>query len=177
MPRFESYDLIIDSDEFLSECDESEIRYAIDWLVENSYIRIKKHRMSEKFIPFHQHLLVKCWLANPPRDAAVLNEWFVKLVKSVDMIVVAGPTSVYVDTPGNEGLTGTVTLATSHSAIHFWDNISPAMAQFDIYSCKSFTLETVMDNFIPWGLIKYEWIMSDRNDGISMISKGNYENI
>lgn len=129
--------------------------------------------MSENFIPYHQHLLVKCWMTEPPKEVEVLNKWFVDLVKSVDMKVAAGPTSVYVDTPGNEGLTGTVTLYTSHSSIHIWDNIEPAMAQFDIYSCKPFTLETVMENFKPWGLVRYEWVMMDRNNGISISSQGN----
>lgn len=133
--------------------------------------------MAEKFIPYHQHLLVKCWMTEPPSEVEVLNKWFVKLVKSVDMKVVAGPTSVYVSDPGNEGLTGTVTLATSHASIHIWDDIKPSMAQFDIYSCKPFTLETVMENFKPWGLVKYEWVMMDRNNGISMSSRGDYESM
>jgi len=132
--------------------------------------------MAEKFIPYHQHLLIKCWLANPPKEVEALNNWFVKLVESVDMNIVAGPTSVYIDTPGNEGLTGTVTLATSHSSIHIWDNISPAMAQFDIYSCKPFTLERVMGNFKQWGLIEYEWVMIDRNTGISIVTQGTWKN-
>lgn len=69
--------------------------------------------MTEEFVPYHQHLLIKCWITNPPREVKPLNEWFINLVHTVGMNVVAGPTSVYVDYPGNEGLTGTVTLATS----------------------------------------------------------------
>jgi len=132
--------------------------------------------MAENFIPYHQHLLVKCWLANPPKEVDVVNKWFVKLVESVDMNVVAGPTSVYINTPGNEGLTGTITLATSHSSIHIWDDINPTLAQFDLYSCKPFTLETVMSNFMDWGLLEYEWVMIDRNTGISIISQGTWKN-
>jgi len=132
--------------------------------------------MVEKFIPYHQHLLVKCWLANPPKEVESLNNWFKKLVDSVDMNVVAGPTSVYINTPGNEGLTGTVTLATSHSSIHIWDDINPAMAQFDLYSCKFFTLESVMDNFREWGILEYEWVMIDRNTDISIVGQGSWKN-
>jgi S-adenosylmethionine/arginine decarboxylase-like enzyme len=91
------------------------------------------------------------------------------------MKVVAGPTSVYVNEPGNEGITGTVTLATSHSSIHVWDGQDPAMFQFDIYSCKCFSLEQVMECFKPWGLIKAEWIMIDRNNNPSIISEGVWE--
>ena len=128
----------------------------------------------EKFNPYHQHLLVKCWVTNPPKEEEVLNKWFINLVETVGMKVVAGPTSVYVSDPGNEGLTGTVTLATSHASIHIWDNLELPMIQFDIYSCKCFTLEQVMDCFEPFGLVRSEWIMIDRNDKPTIISEGSW---
>jgi len=131
--------------------------------------------MQEKFVPYHQHLLLKCLVKNPPKKVEVLNDWFVNLVETVGMKVVAGPTSVYVSEPGNEGLTGTVTLATSHASIHIWDSIEIPMLQFDIYSCKCFTLEQVMECFKPWDLIKAEWVMIDRNDKPSIISEGVWE--
>lgn len=131
--------------------------------------------MQDLFVPYHQHLLVKCWVKNPPKKEKELNNWFINLVETVGMKVVAGPTSVYVSDPGNEGLTGTVTLATSHASIHIWDNIEVPMLQFDIYSCKCFTLEQVMECFSPWQLIKAEWVMIDRNDKPTVISEGVWE--
>ena len=124
------------------------------------------------FVPYHQHLLVKCYAKNPPREVGYLNKWFIDLVDSVGMNVVAGPTSVYVNDPGNEGLTGTITLATSHSSIHIWDSLETPMFQFDIYSWKLFTLETVMSNFKDWDIIEAEWVMIDRNDKITVTSSG-----
>jgi len=70
------------------------------------------------FVPNHIHVLIKGYVKNPPRKEEDLNDWFRRLVEKVRMVVVAGPTSVYVNEPGNEGLTGTVTLATSHASIH-----------------------------------------------------------
>lgn len=88
------------------------------------------------------------------------------------MVVVAGPTSVYVDEEGNEGITGTVTLATSHASIHVWDAQKPSMFQFDLYSCSCFTAEEVLEELDNWfELESANWIMLDRN-GEDFVSAG-----
>ena len=111
-------------------------------------------------------------MKTPPKTEKVLNIWFTQLVQNVGMKVVAGPTSVYVNEPGNEGLTGTVTLATSHASIHIWDNETPAMFQFDLYSCSCFTAEEVLEELDSWfQLESANWIMLDRN-GEGFVSAG-----
>ena len=127
------------------------------------------------FIPDHQHLLVKGYAKTPPSDPQILNEWFIKLVEKVRMKVVAGPTSVYVSDPGNEGLTGTVTLATSHSSIHIWEKYSPPMFQFDLYSCSCFGVEEVIEHLNEFELISCEWVFVERNEGIKVKSQGTWE--
>lgn len=113
----------------------------------------------------------------PPKEEAHLNEFFKKLVDKVRMVVVAGPTSVYVNEPGNEGITGTVTLATSHASIHVWDAERPAMFQFDLYSCSEFTAEEVLEELNSWfKLESANWIMLDRNgDGFLSAGNGKWE--
>jgi S-adenosylmethionine/arginine decarboxylase-like enzyme len=124
------------------------------------------------FTPNHLHLLVKGHVNNPPKSEEVLNQWFKELVNKVRMVVVAGPTSVYVDEPGNEGITGTVTLATSHAAIHVWDKQEPAMFQFDIYSCSCFEVAEVIEHLNKFELTDCEWMFIDRNDGLKVVDSG-----
>ncbi len=126
------------------------------------------------FKPNHLHILVKGYMSSPPRREILLNEFFKSLVRKVGMKVVAGPTSVYVDEPGNEGLTGTVTLATSHASIHIWDKERPAMFQFDLYSCSEFTPNQIFEEIDYWfGLDSAHWVMFDRNgDTIAEIDRG-----
>ena len=117
------------------------------------------------FVPNHLHLLVKGYISNPPKSEEILNQWFRELVNKVGMVVVAGPTSVYVNELGNEGITGTVTLATSHASIHVWDAIHPSMFQFDLYSCSEFTPEQVLNHINEhFDLQSATWQFIDRND-------------
>jgi S-adenosylmethionine/arginine decarboxylase-like enzyme len=129
------------------------------------------------FVPNHLHLLVKGYIKTPPKTEKVLNIWFTQLVNNVGMKVVAGPTSVYVNEPGNEGITGTVTLATSHASIHVWDSEEPAMFQFDLYSCSNFTPKQVLTHIDDWfGLESATWQFIDRNtDKFIVIDSGKYK--
>jgi S-adenosylmethionine/arginine decarboxylase-like enzyme len=125
------------------------------------------------FDPYHQHLLVKCTFKNQLREVEKLNKWFRDLVEKVGMKVVAGPTSVMVSEPGNEGLTGTVTLATSHASIHIWDEVKPYMLQFDIYSCKCFDVNVVLEHMNDtFDIIEYQWMQIDRNDKLKVSETG-----
>ena len=119
------------------------------------------------FVPNHLHLLVKGYIKSPPQTEKVLNIWFTQLVNNVGMKVVAGPTSVYVNEPGNEGITGTVTLATSHASIHVWDVQKPAMFQFDLYSCSDFKPNDVLNHINDWFQLESAyWSFIDRNGDI-----------
>lgn len=129
------------------------------------------------FVPNHLHLLVKGYMKTPPKTEKTLNIWFTQLVQNVGMKVVAGPTSIYVNEPGNEGLTGTVTLATSHASIHIWDNETPAMFQFDLYSCSNFTPKQVLNHIDDWfGLSEAHWQFIDRNGSeFIVLDSGNFK--
>lgn len=112
---------------------------------------------------FHQHLLVKAYVHDVPFQVEDLEDWLTRLVNAINMKVVIPARAVYVDTPGNEGLTGQVGLETSHAAIHIWDSLEPAMLQMDVYSCKDFNTEKVIEMLNEWDLIAYETMTIDRN--------------
>jgi S-adenosylmethionine/arginine decarboxylase-like enzyme len=117
--------------------------------------------------------LVICTFKNQLREVEKLNQWFRNLVEKGGMKVVAGPTSVMVSEPGNEGLTGTVTLATSHASIHIWDEVKPYMLQFDIYSCKCFDVNVVLEHMNDtFDIIEYQWMQIDRNDKLKVSETG-----
>ena len=128
------------------------------------------------FVPNHLHLLVKGYISNPPKTEEILNNWFKELVNKVGMVVVAGPTSVYVNESGNEGITGTVTLATSHASIHVWDALEEPMFQFDLYSCSDFTPKQVLEHINEhFQLQSATWQFIDRNgDEFKLIDSGKY---
>jgi S-adenosylmethionine/arginine decarboxylase-like enzyme len=113
---------------------------------------------------FHQHLLIKAYVNNPPTSEDALNDWLTRLVAAINMKVVIPARSKYVVSEGNRGLTGQVGLETSHAAIHVWDDVVPGMLQMDVYSCSCFDTETVVDMIKEWDLISYEAMTIDRND-------------
>lgn len=128
------------------------------------------------FVPNHLHLLVKGYITNPPKSEELLNNWLRELVSKVGMVVVAGPTSIYVNEPGNEGITGTVTLATSHASIHVWDALELPMLQFDLYSCSNFTPDQVLTHINEhFNLQTATWQFIDRNtDEFVLINSGKW---
>jgi S-adenosylmethionine/arginine decarboxylase-like enzyme len=112
----------------------------------------------------HQHLLVKAYVNNPPLNEIDMDDWMERLVKAIGMKVVIAPRTVYVRTEGNRGLTSQIGLETSHAAIHVWDDVTPAMLQMDVYSCKCFDNQIVIDMINEFGLIAFESMTIDRND-------------
>ena len=119
---------------------------------------------------FHQHLLLKAHVQNPPRSEDALNQWLIDLVAAIRMNVCIEPRSFYVDIPGNEGLTGQIGLSTSHAAIHIWDHVSPGLIQMDVYSCSCFKAEEVLNMVRQWGLVDWEIMEIDRNADFQVTS-------
>ncbi len=113
---------------------------------------------------FHQHLLIKAYVNNAPSDCTTVEQWLEDLVHKIGMKVVIPARAVNVITPGNSGPTAQVGLETSHAALHIWNEETPHMLQMDVYSCKSFDTDAVIEKIKEWDLITYESMTIDRND-------------
>lgn len=112
----------------------------------------------------HKHVIIRAYVNNPPKDADRLSDWCREVVEQVGMKVIAGPLVVYGDMPGNAGYTAVTVLDFSHLAIHCWDEVSPGLIEFDLFSCKDFDPEIVLDKLNEFGIVSFSTLMVDRDD-------------
>lgn len=114
---------------------------------------------------YHKHLLINATVKNPIIDAKLCEKWFRDLVDLIDMKILVEPKAVYCNTDGNEGVTGTVVIETSHASIHIWSKADPAYLRMDVYSCKDFEVKDVvafLDDTM--GIIDHDMMVVDRNN-------------
>lgn len=119
----------------------------------------------------HKHIFVYATVRKPPTDPEKVKDWFVRLVAGVGMNVVISPQVVNLQTPGNEGITGIVTIETSHSSIHVWESLEVAFLQFDLYSCKAFDPAIVLKFIGEFEPYFYEYMLVDRNDQFKVVER------
>lgn len=122
---------------------------------------------------FHTHLLIKAFIKQPPMEVEPFNVWLKKLVELVGMQVLFGPTSVFCSDLENEGITGVIGLTTSHASFHCWHLAPRPFFQFDLYSCKDFDVDTVI-NFLHESFVidECDYILIDRNEELKVIKSG-----
>jgi S-adenosylmethionine/arginine decarboxylase-like enzyme len=129
----------------------------------------------------HKHLMVSAEVTSPPKDTEELNAFLTLLIKRIGMNIAVdddlkqNPQSYYCDKNGNRGMTGIAILETSNCAIHTWEETSPAKFEFDLYSCAHFEKEDVIDLIDIFKIVKYDYILIDRQDGLTLIEKGNQD--
>lgn len=116
----------------------------------------------------HKHIIVTAHITNPPIDDKIVNDWLIELVNKVNMKILFGPHTTYCETVGNIGVTGVVCIETSHASIHIWNEASPPFLKFDLYSCKDFSTDDIINHLNYFGLIDYEYMILDRNNGIEI---------
>jgi len=117
-------------------------------------------------MPNHLHQIIMGEVFNPPTDKEVVQKWMSELVDKIGMKKLIEPIAVYVEAVGNRGMTCCVLIETSHIAWHVWDEESPGMLQFDLYTCGELDSDLVyreVANF--FGLGSYTLRVFDRSQG------------
>ena len=119
--------------------------------------REPKEVKEDKFVPVHHHLIVSAEVNEPPRTPEAAMRFLSDVIEVAGMTVLSGPYAEYVDAPGNEGVTAVAILAESHTAIHVWDGVSPARVEFDLYSCKEYEIDAIMDLLNRFDPVDKKW--------------------
>ena len=129
----------------------------------------KKSTCNNKVLE-HKHLIVRAEILNPIEDENIASEWMSELVKKIGMKILKGPWSAYEGSVGNKGITTAVILTTSHAVAHFWSEPSPALLEFDLYSCSCFDIEDVIRHLDILNPVKIEYKFLDRKNNLEEIS-------
>lgn len=118
----------------------------------------------------HNHILLNGYVSRPPKDMELTKNWLAQLVKDIDMKIIQGPYSSYVEVEGNRGLTAAVMIETSHIALHVWDEEEPALIQFDVYTCGELPVDKVIKSVDEaMGLQNYWYMVMERRNGFNVI--------
>ena len=113
----------------------------------------------------HKHLIVRADIGWCPQeeDLNKISDWIRSLIKKIDMKLLAGPYTTYVNEKDNKGMTSVAIIETSHIALHIWDEVSPGLMQLDVYSCADFNPPDVFDKANElFQTIKMEYKFLDR---------------
>ena len=124
----------------------------------------------------HKHLIVRAEAVKPPMDEKYLTDWLKDFITSINMKVLMGPYVIYHDVPVNRGITGAAIIETSHIVMHVWDEPSPALMQFDVYSCGEFDPEVICKKIKKdFEITKIEYKFLNRETGLVDLKGGFYK--
>lgn len=125
----------------------------------------------------HKHLIVRAEVANPPgaADLELVCAWMSKLIKDIGMKELAAPRARYCPVPGNRGLTADAIIETSHCCLHTWDECTPSLFMFDLYTCSELDVEQVLAHLAPFQPSKIEWKFLDREHELTLVAEGAHQ--
>jgi len=130
----------------------------------------------------HLHLLIRAEIKNPPgpEDCDRISLIMRGMVEHVRMQIMLEPVSAYCSDLGNEGITSTVILTTSHCAMHIWNLPAPDLSimQFDLYSCAQFDVNEVLSYLASnFDIENASFKFIDRETGFTEIDNGKYRKV
>jgi S-adenosylmethionine/arginine decarboxylase-like enzyme len=116
----------------------------------------------------HKHLIIRAEVNKPFVDPEITKDWLRRLVAAIGMNITksGGPHVDYVDVPGNSGIAGVVMIETSHCSIHIWEQADPPLVQMDVYSCKCFDVDVVLEHLNEMEPTKVDHLLLDRRSNI-----------
>ena len=118
----------------------------------------------------HKHLIVRAEAVTPPTDEEQLTQWMKEFVESINMKIFMGPYVKYCHMEGNRGITAVAIIETSHIAMHIWDEINPALMQFDVYSCGDLDVAAICKKIKKdFNIQKIEYKFLNRETGLQDI--------
>jgi spermidine synthase len=113
----------------------------------------------------HKHFILNAIVKNPINNEEACNKFLTDLVEIVDMEILVPASSKYCDIPGNEGVTGTIIITTSHISIHIWPNEPQPYIRMDVYSCKDFDHHKIVEYVDQsMGIVEKGGCIIDRNN-------------
>ena len=119
----------------------------------------------------HKHLIIRAEAMQAPTEEEKLKKWFEEFIRSIDMKIFMGPYVKYCNIPGNRGITAVAIIETSHIAMHIWDEVNPALMQFDVYSCGELNVENICNKIKEdFEITKIEYKFLNRETGLQDIS-------
>ena len=118
----------------------------------------------------HKHLIVRAEAVTPPTDEEQLTEWMKEFVESINMKIFMGPYVKYCYMEGNRGITAVAIIETSHIAMHIWDEINPALMQFDVYCSGDLDVAAICKKIKKdFNIQKIEYKFLNRETGLQDI--------
>lgn len=135
----------------------------------------------------HNHLLLRMEIENSPvqKDIPKIKRLLKQIIFDLNMNILGAPHIYYVDTPkSNKGITGTVSIETSHLSFHIWESpqdtlvnkYSKGLLQFDIYTCGGLTtsqIKTVLNHLDIFSPTNIDLNVFDRKKSLKL--KYNYK--
>jgi S-adenosylmethionine/arginine decarboxylase-like enzyme len=130
----------------------------------------------------HHHLLLRMEIQNVPvkQDIPKIKQLLKQIILDLNMNILGIPHIYYVDTPkSNKGITGTVSIQTSHMSFHIWESpqktllnkSSKGLLQFDIYTCgglNTHQLYIVLNHLSMFSPSRIDLDMFDRKQKLKL---------
>lgn len=120
-------------------------------------------------VRYHKHTIITVKVKNPIKDPVYCIEWFNKLIDKIDMKILVPPQAIYCDKEGNRGLTCIAIIETSHISLHSWDECTPGLMELDVFSCKDYDINDVIEMLSEFGIEKIDYRCVDRTNNIQDI--------